>query len=223
MRRTKESQKAHLINELSSPNSNKKIIATRGTKVFLNDYKKTQKTHSSLPLIPLFAAWTVISVILWAIFLKSIISLIIISSIGFGFLYFMKKVLLKDGPYQLINKFEDKKSLIEIITQFEHLFNEEIKTCLNGTLQNIAYLKKFSNQNILSTEQEYYLQSCEDKHLIDLMNVLNFSHKDHLIKNQDNVLEQINVINEKLKRIIESIQNSIEVETKSKSVFSKDN
>lgn len=222
MRRTKESQKAHLLGELSSSNKPKKAIATRGTQVFLNGYKKTQIKESSVSIFPLLVAWSVISTVIWLIFFSSFYSLASIIATGFGLIFLCKNKIFTKGDYQLIKELEQKKNLTELINDMRHLFSNDITELVEDISNNISYLKGFSEKKLLDMEQEHYLERCQDKHLIGLFASLSSSHKDHLAANQENVLEQLKGVNDKLKRIILTVQKSIETDIKVQAVFNKD-
>lgn len=222
MRRTKESQKAHLLNELDSKSTPKKAIATRGTKVFMEDYKQAPLKKSSTSIIPLMLVWIIISLLVWRIFFRSIPSLIIIEVIGCSLIYLLTNKVFKTENYELIKQIEEKKTLIEQIDEHRHLFTKEITELIDEILNNISYLKSFSEKKLLDIEQEHYLERCQNKHLIDLLNYLKSSHKDHLETNQKNILEQLIGINDKLKRIVLIVQKSIETDIRVQAVFNKD-
>jgi hypothetical protein len=222
MRRSKESQKAHLLGELSSSSATKKVIATRGTKIFIDDNKRPKVKKSSISILPLMGIWGFLSLLLWFIFFKSIYSLIFIEVIGTLIIYFFSSKILKNENYELIKEIKQKKTLVELVDEHRQLFNDEITVIVEDIVSNISYLQGFSEQKLLDMEQQHYLESCEEKHLVDLFTYLRSSHKDHLGENQKGVLEQLNGINEKLKRIILTVQKSIETEIKVKAVFNKD-
>jgi hypothetical protein len=223
MRRTRESQKAHLLNELHSSGSNKKVIATRGSQALIKNYKEKKSKNLSVPVFPLLGAWAVASFFLWFTFFKSFYVLAGVNVIGFIFIYLIKKVLVKEGDYQVISSFEKKKSLAENISEIEHLFNKDITDIVNEISQNIEYLEKFYNQDLLGMEQEHYIQSCKDKHLVDLFHTLKSSHTEHLEENQKSILEQLIGLNNKLKTLVLNVQQVIELKIKVKSAFTKDN
>jgi hypothetical protein len=222
MRRTKESHKAHLLGELSSTNKPKKAIATRGTQVFLQDYKKTQVKGSSSSIYPFLVAWSVLSVVIWLVFFSSYYSLVSILATGFGLICLFKNKIFNKADYQLIKEVEQKKNLTELINESRQLFSHEIMEVVDEITANISYLKGFSEQKLLDMEQQHYLERCQDKHLVELFSSLRVSHKDHLATNQVNVLEQLNGVNDKLKRIILTVQQSIETDIKVQSVFNKE-
>jgi hypothetical protein len=222
MRRTKESHKAHLLGELSSTNKPKKAIATRGTQVFLQDYKKTQVKGSSSSIYPFLLAWSVLSLVIWLVFFSSYYSLVSILANGFGLILLFKNKIFNKADYQLIKEVEQKKNLTELIDESRQLFSHEIMEVVDEITANISYLKGFSEQKLLDMEQQHYLERCQDKHLVELFSSLRVSHKDHLATNQVNVLEQLNGVNDKLKRIILTVQQSIETDIKVQSVFNKD-
>jgi hypothetical protein len=222
MRRTKESQKAHLLGELTPSNKPKKVLATRGTKVFIEDYKKTQVKESSISIFPLLVAWSVLSTVVWLIFFSSFYSLASIIATGFCLICLFKNKIFTKGDYQLIKEIEQKQNLTELINDKRNLFSIEITEVVDEIVSNISYLKGFAEQKLLDMEQEHYLERCQDKHLVELFASLSSSHKDHLVENQINVLEQLKGVNDKLKRIILTVQKSIETDIKVQAVFNKD-
>src|SRR5579875_1231782 len=111
MRRTKASQKAHLLGELSSSSVKKKVIATRGTKVFMEDSNKPKVKKSSISILPLMGIWGVLSLVVWFIFFKSVYSLALIELIGAFLIYFFINNILKDENYELIKEIKQKKTL----------------------------------------------------------------------------------------------------------------
>lgn len=222
MRRTKESQKTHLLNELNYSGDNKKVIATRGSQALMRDYKNKSSKEFTISIFPLMGAWLFISFSLWFVFFQSLYILGFINITGFILIFFVKKMFIKEGKYQMISTFEKKKSLHESINEFSHLFNEEISKELADVSHNIEYLEKFFKQDLLSVEQEHYIQSCKEKHLIDLFKTLQSSHKEHLFVNQNNFLTQLKNMNTKLKNIIDGVQQVIDIKIKVKSAFTKE-